>query len=305
VYTSIDSSGDFPSIGIRILNLATGELSTVFTTSEYAWIFYVSISPDATQLVMSYIPPSQGGVTAIRAIYVMPLDGTSPPTLLFTPPTEDDYYVHAEWSPDGAYIYYAHYNQNEWPQGQLDPAYDLFRLRYPDGQPERIAAPAFWPRLSSDTSKLAYISIDPESGQNDLFVANADGSSPQRVIFSGTRIPEIIDAPIFSADSQSILFSAPPPVQAYAPDWFEKLLGIRAARAHNVPSDWWSVPVTGGEPVRLTRLQTINLFASLSPDRTHLASVSGDGLFVMDLDGSNVTQLIVDPGISGTVSWIP
>lgn len=305
IYTSIASTGDTPSINIRILNLATGEISTLFTTTEDAWVFYVTVSPDTKQVVMSYIPPSQGGASANRALYLLPLDGTTPPRPLFAPPAMDDHYIQAEWSPDGQYIYYAHYNNNDWPQGQLDPAYHLFRMRYPDGQPEKIAEPAFWPRLSSDSKKLVYISIDPVSGRNELYVANADGSDPQKIIFSGPWIPEVIDAPIFSPDGQFILFSAPPPLQAYEPTWLEKLAGLQTVKAHNVPSDWWSVSVTGGVPTRLTRIQTINLFASLSPDHRHIASVSGEGLFVMELDGSSLTQLLSDPGVFGTVRWIP
>jgi Tol biopolymer transport system component len=82
-------------------------------------------------------------------------------------------------------------------------------------------------------------------------------------------------------------------------------MGIQVARAHSIPSDWWSVPVTGGVPTRLTQIQTINLFASVSPDKKHIASVNGEGIFVMDLEGSNLTRLLFDPGVSGTVSWIP
>jgi Tol biopolymer transport system component len=178
-------------------------------------------------------------------------------------------------------------------------------MRYPGGQPEKIAEPAFWPRISSDSTKLVFVSIDPISGRNDLYVANADGTDPQKIAFSGASIPEVIDAPIFSPDGQSILFSAPPPTQAYQPNWFEKLLGIQVAKAHNVPSDWWSVPVTGGAPTQLTNIQTINLFASISPDKKHIVSASGEGLFVMDLDGSNLTRLISDPEVHGTVNWIP
>ena len=82
-------------------------------------------------------------------------------------------------------------------------------------------------------------------------------------------------------------------------------MGIKVARAHSIPSDWWSVPVTGGEVIRLTQIQTINLFASISPDQSGIASVSREGLFTMDLDGSDLTQLLFTPGVSGTVSWIP
>jgi Tol biopolymer transport system component len=114
-----------------------------------------------------------------------------------------------------------------------------------------------------------------------------------------------MDAPIFSPDGQTILFSAPPPPQAYQPNWFEKLMGIEVVKAHEIPSDWWSVPVDGGVPVQLTQLQTINLFASISPDKKNIVSVSGEGLFVMDLDGSNITRLISNTRLLGPVRWIP
>ena len=306
VYISPPSAGDVSFfISIETLDLTTGEITPIFTTSGDDWIFYVSVSADAKQLVMSYIPPSQGSALSSRALFIMPLDGTTPPQPLFPPPTLDDHYVQAEWSPDGKYIYYAHYNSNDPFDAQLNPAYDIFRITYPDGQAEKIVDHGFWPRISSDAAKLAYVSIEPVSGRNELYMANADGSSPERITFSGPEAPEVIDAPIFSPDRQSILFSAPPPPQASQRNWFDKLMGVQVVKAHNVPSDWWSVPVTGGVPIRLTQIQTINLFASISPDQKYIASLSGEGLFVMDLDGSNLTQLLLDPGVSGTVSWIP
>lgn len=301
VYTSSVSNGNAPSMRIQVLDLATGEINKVFTTSEDAWVFYMTISPDAKQLVMSYIPPSEGGSSPSRALYTMPLDGAVPPQPLFPLPRQGDHYLQAEWSPDGQYIYYVHYTNTD----QTYPLYEIFRIRYPVGKPEKIADQAFWPRISSDSTKLVYVSIDSVSGVNELFLANADGSNSQKITLSGTGIPGVVDAPIFSPDGESILFSAPPPPQAYQPNWFDKLMGIQIAKAHAVPSDWWSVPITGGAITRLTQIQTINLFGSISPDKQHIASVSGEGLFVMDLDGSNLTRLLLDPGVSGTVCWIP
>jgi Tol biopolymer transport system component len=305
IYISADTLDNNASPGIQVLDLATGEVSTIFRAPEGAWIFYVTISPDAKQLVLSYISPSQPGSPSNRAIYIMPLDETERPRLLITPPTPADHYTQAEWSPDGKNIYYAHYNSNDPFDAQLNPAYDIFRMSYPDGKAEKIVDHGFWPRISSDAAQLVYVSIDPVSGKNELYVANIDGSSSIKIALSGAAVPEVIDAPIFSPDGQSILFSAPPPQQAYKPNWFERLMGVDIARAHSIPSDWWSVPVTGGVPTRLTQLQTINLFASISPDKKHVASVSGEGIFMMDLDGSNLTRLLLDPGVYGTVTWIP
>ncbi len=304
VYISPPVTGDVSFfISIERLNLTTGEITPIFTTSGDDWIFYMSVSPDAKQLVMSYTPPAQSGSVSNRALYILPLDASVPPQELFPAPTPDDHYVHVEWSPDGKYIYYAHYNDNDKPDAQLNPPYDIFRMSYPNGAPEKIADHAFWPRLSSDSTKLVYISLDPVTGSNELVIANADGSNAQ--VISDSSIPDIIDAPIFAPDGQSILFSAPVPIQSYQPKWFDKLMGIQMVKAHNVPSDWWRVPVTGGAPTRLTQIQSINLFASISSDKKHVASLSGEGIFVMDLDGSNLTRLLFSPGVSGTVSWIP
>jgi Tol biopolymer transport system component len=178
-------------------------------------------------------------------------------------------------------------------------------MKYPDGQPEKIVDNAYWPRMSSDSKSLVYVSINPDSGKDELYVANADGSDSRRIVLSGSLVPDIIDAPIFSPDGQSVIFSASPPPQAYRPNWIETLMGVQVVKAHNVPSDWWSVPITGGVPTRLTKLQTIRLFATLSPDKKYIASLSGEGIFLMDQEGSHLTQLLREPGVSGTVSWIP
>jgi Tol biopolymer transport system component len=304
IYLSSTMENNSLIANIQLLDLTTGNIATIFSAPPGAWIYYVTISPDRKQVVMSYEPASQPGSASNRMLYRMPLDTSVPPQALLTPPTSDDHYTQAEWSPDGKHIYYVHYNHSE-AGGQFYEVYEIFRMMYPDGTPEKIVEHAFWPRLSADSTKLVYVSLDPDSGVNELFIATADGSNPQKIRFSGSWIPDIIDAPIFSPDGQSVLFSAPGPGQSYEPNWFEKLTGIQVAKAHSIPSDWWSVPVTGGVPTRLTNIQTINLFASLLPDRTHIASVSGDGLFVVGLDGSNLTRLISDSGVHGTVSWIP
>jgi len=302
VYISSEDLDGRVSTGIKILDLSSGAVSIVFTAPDGAWIFYVTISPDAKQLVMSYIPPAPSNSSASRILYIMPLDGSQSPKPLLTPPTPSDHYTQAEWSPDGKYIYYTHYNDQDPPDELLNPPYDISRIAYPDGQPEKIVSNAFWSRLSSDSTKIVYVALEPVTGKNDLFVANADGSNPQQVpLFSP---PELMDAPIFSPDGQSILFSAPVTAQAYQPNWLDRLMGVQIAKAHSVPSDWWSAPISGGEVTRLTQIQAINLFASISPDGKYVASTSGGGIFVMKPDGSNLTLLIQDSA-GGTVRWIP
>lgn len=304
VYLSSATENNVLMASIQLLDLTTGDIATLFRAPSGAWIYYLSISPDGKQIAMSYEPSSQPDSTSNRALYLMPLDVTAPPQPLISAPTTDDHYTQVEWSPDGKYIYYVHYNHPP-EQTQFYENYEIFRMEYPNGLPEKFADRAFWPRLSADSTKLVYISLDPDSGLNELFVANVDGSNIQKINFSGSWIPDILDAPIFSPDGQTILFSAPGPSQAYQPSWLDKIMGVSVAKAHNIPSDWWSVPVEGGTPIRLTNIQDTGLFASISLDQQHLVSLSAEGIFIMDLDGSNLTQLIFDPGVHGTVSWIP
>jgi Tol biopolymer transport system component len=305
VFMGADLQQGNPLLNIQVLDLHTGEISTIFQTTGESWIYYMTASPDRQQIVMSYSPPS-GANSAQQALYSLPLDGSNLPQLLFSPPTPDDQYTQAEFSPDGKYLYFVHYVNKPQYTGQLYPVYEILRMAYPDGQPEKIAQNAFWPRLSLDSSQIVYISSDPIDGKNRLFVAGADGTNSHEVILRGPRVPDIIDAPIFSPDGQSILFSAPPPANADQPNWLDKLLGLQVAQAHSIPSEWWSVPSGGGIPLQLTHIQSPVLFATIAPDKQFIASYSGFGLFVMKPDGTGEASLIPDlGGLAGTVNWLP
>ena len=307
VYINGTVAEDVFHLEIQVLDLLTGEVKTIFNAPKYSWVYYISVSPDHKQLLMTYSPPPGDNEPPDQNIYIMPLDGSQPPKPLFTPPTKEDDYVEVEWSPDGKYIYFSHANFQITPQpDQIYPLYDVYRMAYPDGKPERIVEKAFWPRLSSDSSELAYISVDLFLRENKLFISDSDGKNAHEVVLSGQQIPDVKDAPIFTPDGKTLIFSAPVPAQAYQPNWLDKVMGVQIAKAHNVPSDWWSVSVTGGAITQLTNIQTTNLFASFSPDGKHVASHSTSGIFVMKPDGSEVTMLVPNPqAVPGTVSWIP
>jgi len=304
VYIRLSSSDDIPELNIETLDLTTGDIRKVFTAPEDAWIYYSAVSPDGKELVISYTPPSAASASRNQMLYRLPMDGSAGPELVITPPGESDQYIQAEWSPDGKHLYYVHNNFSTLPADQVFPNYEIVRMAYPDGEPEKIIDHAFWPRISPDSSKMVYVSLDPVSGVNELFLANADGTNAQVVSTGSLQETGIIDAPFITPDGQSIIFSAPDPAQAYQPNWLDRLMGVQIAKAHGAPADWWIVPITGGEPARLTQIQAINLFARMSPDGRHLVSYSLNGLFVMGLDGSNLTSITPDPSGS-TVDWLP
>jgi Tol biopolymer transport system component len=64
--------------------------------------------------------------------------------------------------------------------------------------------------------------------------------------------------------------------------------------------------VNGGAPTQLTHIDAASLYAAISPDNRSIASFSGDGIFVMNPDGTNLTMILNNTGgNAGTVNWIP
>src|SRR5688572_19264907 len=175
IYNMGSIENDNYIVRVRSLDLVTGQVTTIYRAPINAWVYYVSVSPDGKQLVMSFSPPPGEDPEIVQALYVMPVDGSKPPQLLFKPPIREDQYTQAEWSPDGKYIYYTHVNyQFSEDPNRVYPLYQIFRMEYPNGPPELIAEEAYWPRLSSDSARLTYISIDPLSIKQELIIAEPD-----------------------------------------------------------------------------------------------------------------------------------
>jgi hypothetical protein len=290
-------------VSVQSLDLKTGDLVTIFQVPQRGWVDAVAVSPDYKTLLLSYSPPMEAPYGGQGSIYSMPFDGSQPPQLLITPPTTDDLYSQPNWSPDGKYIYLAHINY------ESTPAYEIMRMSYPDGKPEMLTDHAYWPRVSDDNTLLVYVALEPKIGTNHLSFANLDGTDPHQVPVNNLPVPSVIDAPMLSPDHQSILFSSPIGIKASAPAlrWLDQLLGVEVALADGtLPSDWWSIPLTGGTPKQLTNVQSLALYGVFSPDQKSVASYSTDGIFVMKPDGTELTIIVSDiGGIPGTVNWIP
>jgi Tol biopolymer transport system component len=310
IYIVSTSNGTDDFMDVQELDLPTGGVTTIFQSLPNGYIDSAVVSPDHKQLVMSYSTPSlqQGATFTPLVLFSIPMDGSQPPQQLTVLPLKDDQDFEPVWSPDGKYIYFVLVNNGVPPAepNQHYPIDQIYRMAYPNGQPEIILEKAYWPRLSADGSRLIYVSENPDDGTNKLFVANSDGSNPKQILLTGANAPNIIDAPVFLPDGKTILFSAPTPVQSSASPWLDWLFGVIEVSAHNIPSEWWSMPASGGAPAQLTHIQASSLYASISPDNRTIASFSGDGVFVMNPDGTDLTMLVNNTGGNmGTINWIP
>ncbi len=286
------------------LDLASGQKTTLYTAPNNAFVSAAQVSPDGKSIVMAYAPPEDPASQSINTdLYVMPADGSAAPQVLLKRATPPEDFFDPVWSADGRFVYYSHLIPD--PNGgrkYTNFKYDLERVAYPGGQPQKLIDNAFWPRLSPDGSKLAYVSFVASTNSNDLYIAQPDGSQAKLVMPAGAF--SAVDAPLFSPDGKTLLFSAVGEPQLPGLSWLDQLTGVQIAEAHNVPSDWWSVSSDGGKPARLTQINGTGMYADFAPDGQHVAFASITGLFVMQPDGSNLIQ-VINEGIGGAVSWTP
>jgi Tol biopolymer transport system component len=286
------------------LDLASGEKTVLFNAPSNAFVSSAQVSPDGKWIVMAYAPPTDLSEQSVNTdLYVMPADGSTEPQILLKRASPKEDFFNPVWSADGKYVYYSHLMPDvNGTSKYTNFTYDLERVTYPGGQAQKLIDSAFWPRLSPDGSKLAYVSFVPKTNSNDLYLANADGSQARLVMPAGAF--SAVDAPTFSPDGKTIVFSVVGGVQLPSLSWLDQLMGVQIAEAHNVPSDWWRISVDGGKPEQLTHINDTSMYADYAPDGQHIAFASITGLYVMQPDGSNLIQL-VNAGLGPSVSWMP
>ena len=129
------------------------------------------------------------------------------------------------------------------------------------------------PAFSADGSRIAYVSTSP--GNAEIFVMNADGTSPTRL----TTDPQGDGRPVFTPDGQTIYFHS-----------------SRTAGKQQV----WSIGVDGSGLTQITR-DSISFAPAVSPDGQTVAYVSirdkNYDIWLMARDGSNQRRFTPTPQI--------
>jgi Tol biopolymer transport system component len=296
--------------GVLQLDLLTGELATLFAPPDpiNSWVVAAARSPVAESLVMAYTPPPpEGGVQfGYYSLFTLNLAGGSLPEPLFGREITKETFFNPTWSPDGLWLYYVHVTAPV--TATASSHFAIERVQLPGGAPEVVVEDAFWLRLSPDGRQLVYVHYDQLTGANTLFVSAANGSQPRNIPLPATF--QSVDSPMFTPDGASIVFSG---INGFGPaalSWLDRLFGVQVAYADGSPADWYTIPVAGGQPQQMTHINDTGMYGAFAPDGQQIAYISSSGLFLMNVDGTGILQLLGVKDLPGsvgvaTVNWLP
>lgn len=282
-------------------DLDTDSTQPLFDVPENAWLSHMAASPDGSQIALTYAPsPGENEIQfGYSSLYLLLADGRSEPRLLLERTSEQEVFFNPTWSPDGQQLYYSHVLPLD--EAAFTFTTSLERLELATGEVTTLAENGIWPRVSPDGRFLAYVHIDQDSLAAELILAEEDGSSPTVLVPRDRFVT--LDAPLFSTNGDWLYFSAVAE-QTSSASWWERLLGIEIASAHNLPSRWWRLPVTGGEPEPVTEEARVGQYGALSPDGRSIAFSTQDGIYLMQPGGGEVRLLLEQPA-ADSLSWTP
>jgi len=299
---------------IAQLDLGSGVVTAVWRPPQDTWLSGMELSPDGTKLAIAYTPPPPPGprFSGYPGLYILPGEclnlqcpEAEPEPLVEG--TETDSYFGPVWALDGSSLYFTHVDS---PLDGGVPTYSIERVAAGRGAAELVLSHATWPRPSPDGTSLAYVAFDLLEYKNDLYYASPDGSKSRPAMPAGIFLS--VDAPLFSPDGEFIYFSA----AGLGPEtsgaelgkddrtWLDRLMGVQVAHANGMPSEWWRLPLSGGDPERLTVIGASGLSGAFSPDGGYLGFVSYGGMGMLGLEEGRLTWIF--PATTfGNLIWLP
>ena len=270
-------------------------------------------SPDGKRIAYAYTPPlpavrGPGGLLPlpVTGIYVMNADGSNPQVTI---PHESPGIGHETpiWAPDGKSFYVTYTELIMETNVVKDQVVEVARVTPGVAQRQTLIPNGAFPALSADGRQLACV-VTARDG-SALVLATADGKSQRTLIAPGQH--EGLASPRFSPDGKQIVFSAiapmapiptVTPVRRSGLDGLGALLAPRAAEAHGLPMDVFVVSVDGGPARRLTQLGEDSPTVAWSPDGKRIVILAGGGIYVMNGDGSEFTN-VDSKGGHGSIDW--
>jgi|GEM_PF-1327312 len=213
------------------------------------------------------------------------------------------------WTADGKALLVTRFEHEFDDKQYIRSAPSVTRYELGDDTGTRLVAEGTAPTARPDGQAFAYVLIDPEIQDFVLMAASTDGQN-NRQITAPDRPFGSMFGPRWSPDGRQLVFTASggPSNDASNDDnlgrtLFERLLGVKVARAHGPPSNLWIVNGDGQGLRQINANVLDDPRAAWSPDGKQIAYVAGlGGVYLIDL-ASGQEQRISEQGNFGGITW--
>ncbi|MCC7106683.1 MAG: PD40 domain-containing protein [Chloroflexi bacterium] len=276
------------------IDVAAGKSTSIFTYGQAEAVSAAAWSPDHRSIVIAFYHRHAGENASSGELYLIDPDGSNlrplvgrarPGDVMDTP----------VWAPDGQSIYFS--------AAGLEQSRPFQRIQRAtlNGQLTTLVEGALGPDISPDGRYLTF--LQDQRGDLGLSVMDLTTGAARSIVAPGTY--PMLAGPRFSPDGQKIAVAIMnSPLASPSGDGPFGWLLPSAAYAHGNPWDIWTVPVSGGEPTRLTNVNADDPYPIWSPDGQFLAYWSITGLSVFPVTGGGVAQVTTEGGY-GSGGWIP
>jgi hypothetical protein len=297
VYLEQQASPDFR---VAALELATGDVSTLFTLPACAFAYGLDVHPITGAVLLAYTPPPSRGESGFDRSVLVEL-GDDGPRHVLGEDLPDHWALMPRWSADGEDVWYV----------ALGPGFSsevlphtLVRADRETGAIEVEIPWATEPTVSPTGDHVAWVAIDPETLQRTVVLATADGDPVRPLVHAGDT--QDLALPTFSADGRGVLVAmlstketvpraadlqAPPSVQGHG--------------THLIPADWYGIGIDDTALVLVSELGSIQYATTVSYDEPSIMiAATGEGLELVHLESGASERLMLNRFIRA-LAWRP
>jgi Tol biopolymer transport system component len=281
--------------GLLCLDDAANVLGRVVELPPNAAPALPALSHDRKQVLFALTKGTDPKTGFGTDIYAVNLDGTDLRAVV-AHESENVFYDTPRYDPTGTYLYF-HRNAAIVKNGTyIGNESTVERLNVKTGERVRLLNDAADPTLSPDGSLIAFVHLNKDGQNDNIWVANSDGTNGH-VLFKDTFF--YVQAPRFSPATGEIVFcgaghAAPKSSDRYLPH-----------NAHlGIPSEIFVVKQEGSGLRSLAQTGD-DTFPAWSLDGSRLAYVSTGGFFEMSLkDGAIKTLASGQNFFFGDIAWL-
>ena len=270
-----------PYFRVWSLDLEHGSMELAFTVEPGGFLFDFAQAADGT-LALAYVAPAREGPTDYTTASLFLSHHAGAPTPWIEAEAGE---VLSEpcWTPDGQWLYFT--------RGRTDGSVPLTleRVRKGADVPEFVAHGRS-PAISADGSQLAFVHVNPATGDTQLRIHRLRSMEP-RASFDSEGFHDLGN-PTFGPDGRQLYFSA--------------LRGADAKHggSHGEFVDWYRVPVEGGVPTLFAEAERVYAGA-LAPEGAGLVYSTGEGLVLAPMSGAPPELLVKSRAIRALGSGAP